>query len=275
MGSLHLKPTEKTQAVYKPHFSTLTSLAFLFLTAASCSTLLESASPTDSTQGYSTTKNEKGQTVHRRQRYVGPSSTPVPWPTPSPTPWPTPVPLVIQEIETQRNVEPTIENLAGGTVIESTRVTQLEDHPLYVEPKNSNKGGIGLGLELGFNQKHFHLNGMLLHEFGFVDGKLGISLFKSGDDLYAGLDLGARPKLKLNEDVALFAGLGVYGGDSKKCQTTNDIETCEKKFLFAGYLEAGAYLGSVSLFARKYAIEEAGRRIPSDLFYGIGFHTDY
>lgn len=250
------------------------SFAVLVLAFAGCSTLFEAISPNDTTTGYTQAKNSSGETVYLRNRYVGPTPTPTatPWayPTPEPTPYSTPEP--------RPKIESSDLGSEGGShgYVETKKVTDVKDHPLAAEDEGSKSRGPGLGLEMGVNEKHFHLNAMLLHRFGFIDGKLGFSLFKSGDDLYAGFDLGARPRFAIVEDrFSVFAGVGAYAGDTKNCTTQYNVESCEKKFLVAGYLEGGIYLWNLSLFARRYAIEEAGRRVPSDIFYGVGFHTTY
>jgi hypothetical protein len=230
------------------------SLAASALLLVGCSTLFESVNPNDTTTGYQATTNKNGETVYRRERYVGPpysTPAPTPFPTPEPTPWP-----VASSLDARSSEAP----------LPNPSETSLDGE--------KTKPGLGLGVELSSDSQRFHLGAMIIGEIGFVDAKLGLSLFSGARDLYAGFDLGVRPKYEFGH-YAVFAGLGVYAGDTKNCTTDNYVETCEKKFLYAGYAEVGVYLWNISLFARSYNIEEAGKRIPSDTFLGIGFQTDY
>lgn len=240
---------------------------------------MESVDPRETTTNYVETKNASGETVYRRDRYVGPSLAPYPTPTPYPTPVPAPplssAPVAGVPVSAAPISEPLVSTPSGpnNLVVKTHAPVQLADAPPTPEEEKARKR-FGLGAELSSDSKRTHLGVMVLGDFDFVEAKLGLSLFKGSNDWYAGFDLGARPKIQFDH-FALFGGVGIYGGDTKSCTIQNSIESCEKKFLYAGYVEAGVYLWSLSLFARSYNIQEAGKTIPSDTFYGVGFRTNY
>jgi len=103
--------------------------------------------------------------------------------------------------------------------------------------------------------------------------RLGVSLFKSDHQVYAGFDGSIRVQLP-NPNFSPFVGAGIYMGDTKKCSYKNNgfnsYEECEKKFLTSGYAEAGIQIRSVQAFFRNYKINRAGISIPSDQFWGVG-----
>lgn len=236
-----------------------------------CHTVLEAVSPNDTTTGYRKTTNSNGETVYQRERYVGPSyggPGPLPTPTPLPTPIPTPFPVVVEPAPLL-GTEPVQDN---NLVVRRAEPVQLSD---TAKSDSVWARGWAFGAEASSDSKRAHVGALVFKELEWVEAKAGISLFSADKDLYAGFDLGLRPMLKIADDVSIFGGAGVYGGDAKRCTYDNSIESCEKRFLFAGYLEAGVYLWNFSLFARSYNIEEAGKKIPSDTFLGIGLRTSY
>jgi hypothetical protein len=229
-----------------------------------CNTLLEVASPSDTSTGYRQTKNSKGQTVYRRERYVAPA-----YAEPEPTPIPDPVYLPVYADE------PVQDNHLVETRAEPI---QLSDSHRYSAPaaQPSVDNNWALGTEVSSDGKRTHLALEVFRRFDWLELKIGGSLFRADTDLYAGFDVGLRPTLQIVDHVSLFGGAGLYGGDTKSCSySPSGIEECEKKFLYAGYVEAGVYLWNLSLFARSYNIEEAGKAIPSDTFYGVGLRTTY
>src|SRR5687768_6985825 len=114
-------------------------LILCFVAAIGCSTIKEVATPGDSSQGYNSYQNEKGETVYRK---VTPHATPSPYPTPLPS--------------HHFSAEPTY--AAGAS-------PALLNDPL----------GYGFGLEIGMDGNHAHLGAYLLKELTPVDVRLGVS----------------------------------------------------------------------------------------------------
>lgn len=277
-----------------------------------CSTMMETVTPGDSSSGYVKKKNKDGQTVYRRVRKIEPvHEEPIeigyieheadegeainvapPPPPPSAPPQPpaqvNPVPVGVPPAGSASSgaaVGIASPAAPGGVTTApplpppQPRSWQPEPEPAITDPGH----GFALGGELGADGKHMHLALDVYKEFAdFIEGKIGVALFKGDTDLYAGFDIGIRPKIKFGSEkqFAVFAGVGGYGGDSKACSTDVDedgegTETCDKKFLFAGYVEGGVYFHDLSVFVRSYNINEADKQIPSNTFFGIGFHTSY
>jgi hypothetical protein len=219
----------------------------------SCSTMHEAFSPSDSTSGYQQKTNEKGETVHRRERDLrdAPIATPL-----APAPVATPVPLA-------RTPSP-----QAQTNFQDETQSPYYNSENALSPRESS--GYFVGGELALAENHGQLGVSVGKEiWSFVDLRGGASLF-FGNDAYAGFDLGARAKLPLG-NVTPFIGLGGYIGDVKKCVRDGFVEVCEKKFLSAGFTEIGLFLWDISVFFRNYNIEEAGKIVPSAHSFGIGY----
>jgi hypothetical protein len=108
----------------------------------------------------------------------------------------------------------------------------------------ANKSTSGFYLEGAKSGSHIHLgiHGGLEISKNLM-ARLGASLFFSEGQGFAGFDGSLRYHI-LPNDIKPFIGLGGYAGDSKKCyREYNNLtgrydEICEKKFLYAAYLEA-------------------------------------
>ncbi len=216
-----------------------------------CHTMSESHSP-GTTTSYQT-KNSEGETVHRsvrtidRGNYIGAPAEPMPIHQPEPQP-----------------LKPEYAMSSG---------------PTQGQVSNSSRSSTGAGfngsLDLAWTSGHFHLGGhagISLSEWFMF--RFGLSAFAS-KDLYLGGDLSTRFHAPLGF-IRPFVGAGVYFGDSKKCSneyissTGTYIEVCDKKFLTAGYGEAGVEFGHVSIFVRDYRLSRAGLSVPTDMFWGVG-----
>lgn len=236
-----------------------------------CSTLMEAASPGDSSQGYQKYQNEKGEEVFRRERLVlpevarlGPAQPLVPL-QPAPT-------LPVQPSPTPPR-PPTEPGLAAQRAREETQDPKSSSLPeasqapgaLPQEPHNW-----FFSADIATGQDFMQIGAGLGKEvFPFLDLRGGFAFF-SGNDFYSGFDIGARAKLKI-DFFEPFLGVGGYLGDLKACSTQGFVEVCEKKFLYAGYTEVGASFWRISLFFRNYNIEEAGKKIPGAQSYGVGY----
>lgn len=204
-------------------------------------------SSTDRSIGYSKTKNSDGETVYRRTE-----------------------PARIDYSPPINRYEP-IQPIALHSSTDGAASSAVHSSAPSPTLSNSFFGS----LEAASTEGHLHLGGHLGYSINpYLEPRIGLSIFGS-KDLYAGADLSARANLPLGV-LKLFTGIGGYLGDTKKCTTAFNPysgrleETCEKKFLTTGYVEAGVEVGSFSIFVRDYNIERAGLSIPTPLFYGIG-----
>lgn len=233
-------------------------------TFSGCSTMMEAVSPNDSTRGYTKTKTASGETVYRRERYAAP-------PPAHYHPPPEPV-VIVEPPPPPPSYQPDPYPQDNHLVVHREEPIQLTD--TQASPPTSDHTW-ALGVEASSDSKRAHLGALVFKKFDWLEAKAGISLFSADKDLYGGFDLGLRPMYQVVDNFSVFGGVGVYGGDAKRCSYDGDVEDCEKRFLFAGYVEAGVYLWNISLFARSYDIEEAGKKIPSDTFFGVGIRTTY
>lgn len=222
-------------------------LGILLCGSIGCSTLGEMASSTDSSTGYSKTKNSSGETVYRRTEPVHTAYSP-------PVDRYEPLQPIALHSSTDGAGTSAASSSAPSPTLSSNFFGSLE--------AASTSGHLHLGAHLGYSVNPY------------FEPRIGLSFFGS-KDFYAGADLSARANLPLGA-LKLFTGIGGYVGDTKKCATEFNPylgrleETCEKKFLTTGYVEAGIEVGSFSVFVRDYNIERAGLNIPTPLFYGIG-----
>lgn len=204
-----------------------------------CNTLTEMNSMHDSSSGYSKEKNAAGETVYRRTQ-VSPAYRPF-----------SPI---------EENAQP-------------IALIHKQADPVALRVPSDFFGALEASSASAF--EHLHLGAHLGYSMSpYFEPRLGVSFFAS-KDFYAGFDLSARAILPLGK-VKPFLGIGGYAGDTKKCSygfnpnTGLREESCEKKFLSTGYVEAGIEAGSLSVFVRDYSIERAGLMIPTPLFFGIG-----
>lgn len=223
------------------------SICALLCGSIGCSTLGEMTSSTDSSAGYTKTKNAAGETVYRRTEPARVAYSP--------------------PVDRYEPIHPIALHSSTDSTTSSTARTTTPSPTL-----SSNFFG---SLEAASTEGHLHLGGHLGYSVNpYFEPRIGLSFFGS-KDFYAGADLSARANLPLGA-LKLFTGIGGYVGDTKKCATAFNPyngrleETCEKKFLTTGYVEAGVEVGSFSVFVRDYNIERAGLNIPTPLFYGIG-----
>lgn len=133
---------------------------------------------------------------------------------------------------------------------------------------------IALTLESAITQGNLHLGGHIgMNWNDNVETRLGWSLFFS-KDVYSGIDLSTRFRFPI-ENLKPFLGLGIYMGSTEECSTVRsagyDLEVCDKKYLSSGYGELGIEYQNFSLFIRDYRLVRADLRIPTNLFWGIGY----
>lgn len=204
-----------------------------------CTTLMEGNSTS-----YTKTTNDRGETVYRQMQ-----PAPSYYRPPEPTPMPYLQPLVVTPAASRPLPETGIDL--------PTRPTNLKGY-----------------LEVAAGEGGAHFGGHVGYDFGAIEPRIGISAFASGD-FYMGVDLSARTHLDVGV-LRPFAGIGGYIGDTKNCSreydptTMRSEEVCDKKFLSAGYVEAGAELKQFSVFVRNYNITRAGLGVPTKLFLGAG-----
>lgn len=238
-------------------------IAFLFLwvsTLAGCHTMGESYSSSASHQTSYQTKNQDGETVQRTVRVAERYPvvvTPVAPTYPQPT-YPSPV------------VTPVTSPAATGP----TRI-ENEAHSTNKSANSPSNSGFNGSLDLAWTSGHLHLGvhaGISFTEWFMA--RIGLSAFAS-KDLYLGGDLATRFHAPLGW-IRPFIGAGAYFGDSKKCSNEYNstlgvsVEICDKKFLTAGYGEAGIEFGHVSIFVRDYRLSRAGLSVPTEMFWGVG-----
>lgn len=221
------------------------SIGTLLCGSIGCNTLGEMTSSTDSSAGYTKTKNSAGETVYRRTESEGINHTP-----------PFNRYLPIRPIALHASTDGTTSSAAY------TPMPTLSNNFFGSLEAANTDGHVHLGAHLGYSVSPY------------FEPRLGLSFFGS-KDLYAGADLAVHGNLPLGE-LKIFTGIGGYLGDTKKCTTAFNPflgryeDTCEKKFLSSGYVEAGIEFRRLSVFVRDYNIERAGLNIPTALFYGIG-----
>ncbi len=206
------------------------------------------------------TKNQDGETVQRTVRTAERYPviiTPVTPTYPQPV-YPSPV---VTPVAPQDATRPTnIENEAQSTTRSATSFSET---------------GFNGGLDLAWTSGHIHMGVHAGLSFtNWFMARLGLSAFAS-KDFYLGGDLATRFHAPLGW-VRPFVGAGAYFGDSKKCSNEYNsslgvtVEVCDKKFLSAGYGEAGIEFGHVSIFVRDYRMFRAGLSIPTEMFWGLG-----
>lgn len=211
----------------------------LLLTQAACSTFLEAVDPNDSVGGYRATQDEQGYTKYVRKRVV----------TPKPPPF-------VLEVEGHRPESKPAESLASSA-------SDIDGHLGVFLSRSSKAGVTHLGLSLDI-QTHENLT---------LSG--GLSVFAS-DKLYLGFD--GIVRVHMNRKITPFVGLGLYLGDSKRCQTYYQgglpIEECEKYFLTSLYPELGVSFDldgvKVLVFARDYSNIDQNVRDKATTIYGMG-----
>jgi len=212
-----------------------------------CHSMSESTSYSDTNrQTTYQTKNQDGETVHRTVRVADRNPIVIAPVTPM---YPLPV----------------------------TSPVKPEPHAKMANASPATTSGFKGSLDLAWTSGHLHLGahaGMNFSEWFMV--RLGLSAFAS-KDLYLGGDLATRFHAPLGW-VRPFVGVGAYFGDSKSCtyeyntSLGANVEICDKKFLSAGYGEAGIEFGHVSVFVRDYRMFRAGLSVPTEIFWGLGLH---
>jgi hypothetical protein len=231
-------------------------VVFLVLSSltSGCHSLMEASDPSDSTSGYRETKNASGETVFVRERPVS-SWAPAPLPAPIAAP------------------PSSIGSGAPRTALASPENGVSRPPPLV--NSLSATSPLRTGIEAALTDGHAHLGLHAgLNSSPYFEPRIGLSLFAS-KDLYAGLDASLRLRMPLGE-LKPFVGLGGYLGDTKECGMGWSVETgryeeiCVKKFLSAGYAEAGLEWGHLSVFVRDYRLTRAGLHVPTKTFVGLG-----
>lgn len=234
------------------NFSFAIGLVFVSLVLSSCNTMLESATQDPMTQTpYVATKNEKGETVHVRERVKSNYTTaPIIYPQPiyPTTPAYPDRPSAISKPEMSNS---------------DTTTTPAEPSQGHLFLEHSSAAGHShLGLHYGFGEFKDHMV-----------PRIGMSLFGSEGTTFAGFD-GSMRGYAVIDQLRPFVGAGFYLGDSKKCTDRYElgviVERCEKKFLSSGFVEAGLEYKNFSVFWRDYAVNRAGISVPTRQFFGIG-----
>jgi hypothetical protein len=247
-------------------------IAILFMwvsTLAGCHTMGESYSSSTSHQTSYQTKNQDGETVHRTVRVA--ERYPVVITPVTPT---YPRPVYPQPVYPAPITAPVS---APGTAPVATGPGKFDNEvrPATTSAKSSSKTGFNGSLDLAWTSGHLHMGahaGISFTDWFMV--RFGLSAFAS-KDLYLGGDLATRFHAPLGW-IRPFVGAGAYFGDSKKCSNEYNsslgvsVEICDKKFLTAGYGEAGIEVGHVSIFVRDYRLSRAGLSVPTEMFWGVG-----
>lgn len=195
--------------------------------------------PNDSPYGYVKTENEDGEAVFKRKRILKSNQE--------------------DESQTVSSLQPAPKASATSAPVPKTSKETSQSQVLF---------------EISGGDGHLHTGIGLSAAFDHLELRAGASLF-TAKSFYAGLDASARVKAPIKEIVP-FVGAGGYGGDSKDCEETREsgklVETCEKKFLSAFYLEAGLRFKDFALFTRKYNIDEAEISLPVKYLWGANFY---
>ncbi len=240
-------------------------LATVLTTQIGCQTVSTSSPIYQESYQY---KNADGETVTRT---IEVKRNPVysdSWRDPAPTP----TPVVLTPVRTTEN------NVGVLSAVPAEPATNdaIRKH----ESQEKLSSGFSGSLEVAMTSGHVHLGAHA--GIGFVNWwtlRLGVSAFFS-KDVYTGFDLSTRAYVPLEWKIRPYVGVGLYLGDSRSCQSESlggglSVELCDKKFLSAGYGEAGLDLGGFHLFARDYNITRAGLSVPAETFYGIGLTTHF
>ena len=231
-------------------------LLFIFW-LQSCATVSELSDSSDRALGYTKNKTADGKTIYKRKRVkdlVRDSGSSTVW--------------LASNQATILNDE--IKSDFNNSKLEKSLDHKKSDYQniFYTEAAFQDEFthlGLGLGLK---NRKN---------PFEF---KLGLSIFGTPENTYAGFDIALRWYTNLYRDIQPFVGGGLYLGDNKTCQESfeNDsygntylVEECSKTYLSANYVELGVRYKDFSLFAREYGITDAGIIIPARRFIGIGY----
>ncbi len=171
--------------------------------------------------------------------------------------------------EVFRQINPVSNNLLITNPVNSNPVNFQETTSVSEKPNNEKSILVGY-IDAAKSTNHFHLGlhaGFLINPF--ILPCFGVSFFNSDHDTYAGFDLSTR-LIFSNLAVSPFVGLGGYAGDTKNCEKKNNVEICDKKFLYAGYTEAGIEFSHFNIFYRNYNINRAGISVPSESLIGAG-----
>lgn len=247
-------------------FAKATAAVCAVFVFSSCNTLMESSDPYRPAPTYTATKNQKGETIYVSERpkptYVSPPviypvqpTYPIPVTNPNVGLYPTPGATITPS---QPTYYPGNQNEGSSTV--NLDPSSKNDFNAFLEMSRT-KGNTHLGFHFGGSSNEI------------LYGRLGGSMFFSGDELFMGLDVSGRAYIPTKK-VQPFAGAGLYWGDTKKCtdgySNGQPVERCEKKFLGAGYVELGLEVMNISVFWRDYNITRAGLSVPTESFWGIG-----
>jgi len=238
----------------------MTQIIFLFaisVVLTACNTLSETTSSAYTNRPlpiYQKETNNQGETVYRSREPISSSLY-------------QPLPIYEHTHESVSTNRKSTSSQTNETASETSTLSKTES-------RSSLKGLVAFTeFASESNNSHigFHL-GKNIVDTPIVP-RLGVSLFNSDHQMYAGFDGSVRIHLP-NPNFSPFVGVGVYIGDTKKCTYKNNgynsYEECEKKFLTSGYTEMGIQVKSVQAFLRNYKINRAGISIPSDQFWGIG-----
>lgn len=223
--------------------------ASALLVLPACHTMMENSSPYDyggGGGGYTQTKNDKGETIHVRERPGNSNVPPVIYPV---------APIYPSPIISNPNPPSSTD---GASSINFDPMGPNSVHAFLEFARTEGNTHMG-----------FHFGGSTNDVFM---GRIGGSFFYS-EELFLGLDFSGRAYIPTN-NIKPFAGAGIYYGDTKKCKQVYSngipVERCEKKFLGAGYVELGLELQNFSVFWRDYNVTRAGLTVPTESFWGIG-----
>lgn len=223
--------------------SLVSSIILLFIFwLQSCSTVSEVFDPNDSPLGYSEKQNEEGKTIYvRKRRLSGPRDLPV---TTEVEP-----DLLLDDniVSTAAPIRPSLSKDESGFIFEGA----FQDDYIHIGP--------------GFEFRSYDSPLSL---------KLGVSLFSGIEASYAGFDLAGRWHIFKMGDIEPLVGAGLFLGDRKECKEVFEERTlqeeCIKSFLSAAYLEFGLKIKRFTVFVRDYGITDAGLKVPTKRFFGIG-----
>jgi hypothetical protein len=233
-----------------------------------CSTMMEVASPYDTSTGYRVKRHDDGRTTVKRRRPLSSSNSSI-----------TNIFLDLgssykEDSYPDFNSGQSQEILSESKYSSPYRSADYRQSTSLSESDRSLDDAILAELSIGNNVVH----GAVLADLNpksYVGLLGGVSFFNS-DRFYGGFEgrlrlRGAAPKDRF------FTGVGAYIGDRKTCNYEYDeyygdtFEVCEKGFLNALFFEAGYQYKKVNLFLRRYAINEEGLELPAATVIGMGF----
>jgi hypothetical protein len=234
-------------------------LVLSFLLQTGCATLDEEMYESDA-PAYQKTTDKEGHTKYVRERIV-----------PSDAPQYTPLRPIVSALTPTPTPRSTY---SIGDSPTRPYASSIKLDGVFDKSDGVRDSGLSLNWVSNFHATNLDLDYEWMGKY--FDFDVGLALLDS-DHTYLGFTGGARAHLPWK--VSPFAGLGLYGGDSKTCSYESmgngyDTETCEKYFLAALTLDYGVQIKfsdalQARVFARNFSDTEQGDPRAQTL-YGLG-----